>query len=317
MTTLVVAHSAAAEAERRVAAVRDDPAGRMRLAVDSYLTLDRPSRFQPYARAVVDFMRWQNARGVLTAPLRPKPGSAWWRAVNEELLLDTEEASILLRNGRGQATRPSVERWVRFFTAPSAASWYLAHNGSVVNGYLAHQDLAAGERPAERFFMNVVLLRVLFAQALFTDGDLALGRLSLAARWVGHPRLRSPGMFLAMTNVLPADYPIVEPVEELIDLENPIGRLLDFAVISGRVDALYAAAARALGEPRLLGLVDRGVPTYVFPCGLRHVWADTSTSVRRSLLEMLTRPRQPRLATAEFQPTHPQEGLIGDRHEKL
>ena len=68
--------------------------------------------------------------------------------------------------GGGHPSRPSVERWLSFFTAPSAQAWYAAHNASVVAGYLAHSELAALEAPAERFFMNVVLVRVLYAQAL-------------------------------------------------------------------------------------------------------------------------------------------------------
>ena len=36
----------------------------------------------------------------------------------------------------------------------------------VVAGYLEHRDLAEAEDEAERFFMNVVLCRVLYAHAL-------------------------------------------------------------------------------------------------------------------------------------------------------
>lgn len=259
----------------------DDPAARMRFATDSYLKLDRPARFKPYARAVLDFMRWQDARGVLNPPYAAKPGSPWWRAVNEDLLRDTEDASIVVRQG-GRADRPSVERWVRFFETPSPASWYLAHNGSVVEGYLNHQDLAATENPAERFFMDVVLLRVLYAQALVSDGDLALGRLSFFARLIGHPKLRSPGVFLAMTNVLPDDYPIAESIDQLIDRENPLGRLLDYGVIAGRVDELYASAARLLDQPRLRELRPLWTPRSEVP----------RTSLLESLVKWLTRPRR-------------------------
>ena len=98
---------------------------------------------------------------------------------------------MLIQRG-GRPSRPSVERWVGFFDAPSAQSWYGAHNASVVAGYLAHSALAALEAPAERFFMNVVLVRVLYAHVLVLDGDLALGRLSFLAWLIGHPRSRGP-----------------------------------------------------------------------------------------------------------------------------
>ena len=131
------------------------------------------------------------------------PGSPWWRAVNEDLLRDTFEAKLLVERGDGQPSRPNVQRWVDFFRAPSARSWYLAHNASVVGGYLAHSALAALESPAERFFMNVVLVRVLFAHALVLDADLALGRFAFVARLVGHPRARGPQALLSMKDVLP------------------------------------------------------------------------------------------------------------------
>ena len=97
-----------------------------------------------------------------------------------------------------------------FFNAPSAQTWYGAHNASVVAGYLAHSTLAALEPPAERFFMNVVLVRVLYAHALVLDGDLALGRLAFLARLIGHPRARGPQALLSMKDVLPDRYPIAD-----------------------------------------------------------------------------------------------------------
>ena len=150
---------AAEEAARMVAEVRDDPAGRIRLAADAYAFGRGGRRYRPYRRAVVAFMRWQQARGVLNPLDVDTPGSPWWRAVNEDLLRDTVEAKLLIQRGDGQPSRPSVARWVNFFNAPSAQSWYVAHNASVVAGYLAHSALAALEAPAERFFMNVVLVR--------------------------------------------------------------------------------------------------------------------------------------------------------------
>ena len=178
-----------------VAEVRDDPDGRIRLAADAYAFGRGGRRYRPYRRAVVAFMRWQRTRGVLNPLDGDAPGSPWWRAVNEDLLRDTAEAKLLVQRGAGTPSRPSVARWVNFFNAPSAQSWYGAHNASVVAGYLAHAGLAALEAPAERFFMNVVLARVLYAHALVLDGDLALGRLAFLARLIGHPRSRGPQAF--------------------------------------------------------------------------------------------------------------------------
>ena len=48
-----------------------------------------------------------------------------------------------------------------FADYPTARAWYRAHNASVVAAYLEHRDLAGAENAAERFFMNVVLCRVI------------------------------------------------------------------------------------------------------------------------------------------------------------
>jgi len=291
--------ASAEEAERMVAEVRDDPAGRIRLAADTYVVGRGGRRYRPYRRAVVAFMRWQQSRGVLNSLDADIPGSPWWRAVNEDLLRDTVEAKLLIQGGEGQPSRPSVARWVNFFNAPSAQAWYGAHNASVVAGYLAHAELAAFEAPAERFFMNVVLVRVLYAHALVLDGDLALGRLSFLARLVGHPRSRGPQALLSMKDVLPDRYPIHGmEIEELIAAESKLGRMMDYGVIGVRVDALYAASARALGEPRLLELVVDGAPAYAWPADQRHVWKPQSQGRFTSLIEFLTRPSPARTVSA-------------------
>ncbi len=283
--------TAAQDAERMVAQVRDDPAARIRLAAETYglRTVRRP--YRPYRRAVVAFMRWQQTRGVLNALHARTPGSAWWRAVNEDLLRDTLEAKLLVEREDFGAARPTVQHWVLFFRAPSARSWYLAHNASVVAGYLAHTDLAAQEAPAERFFMNVVLVRVLYAHALVFDADLALGRFAMVAKLVGHPRARGPQALLSMKDVLPVSYPIGDvTIDEIIASENRLFRMVDFGVIATRADALYAASARALGEPRLLDLISDGAPSYAWPADEQHVWTPRK---QRGLawLGVLTRPQ--------------------------
>jgi hypothetical protein len=284
--------SAARDAERMVAQVRDDPEGRIRLAAEAYSVGAARRRYRPYRRAVVAFMRWQQRRGVLNAPDDAVPGSRWWRAVNHDLLRDTIEAKLLMQRG-GEPSRPSVARWISFFNAPSAQSWYLAHNHSVVAGYLTHRALATLEIPAERFFMNVVLVRVLYAHALVLDGDLALGRLSFLGRVMGHPRVRSPQALLAMRRVLPESYPIREPdVERLINSENWLGRILDYGVIGARVEALYARSASVLDEPRLMSLVHDGAPSYAWPADQREVWEPRSRRRLRTLVQFLTRPRE-------------------------
>ena len=119
-------------------------------------------------------MRWQLRRGVL----RPAfPGSPWWRAVNERILRDGCEAVALSGGLSGPPSSHAVARWLDFAHRPTAAAWYRAHNGSVVAAYLEHRDLAEAENEPERFFMNVILCRVLYTHALVAAPRISLGRL--------------------------------------------------------------------------------------------------------------------------------------------
>jgi hypothetical protein len=280
---------AAAEALSIVAAVRDDPARRLGLASSFYD--DRPGRasVRSYRRAEIAFMRWQVRRGLLAAPDAARPGSAWWRSVNEGLLCDAWEADRLLAGQPGQASRPSVSRWSDFLRRPGPVAWYRAHNASIVAGYLVHQELSAAELPIERFFMNVALARVLFAHALVARPRLALGRVRAVSRPLGDPRWRGADLFLSLHNILPDRYPLDSiTLGEILDLENYAGRLIDYGVILPRTQALYAFAAADLGEPRLLGLVQEGLPAYAWTNDEYHPWETTRSRRLRSALTWLT-----------------------------
>lgn len=235
-------------------------------------------------------MQWQIRRGVLASPAADRPGSPWWRAVNERLLRDAWHAALLGRDPPPPGAPPGVALWARFLARPSPDSWYRAHNASIVAGYLAHRDLARRELPLERFFMDVALIRVLYAHSLLAAPRLALGRLALAGRFLGDPRRRGADAFLSLHNILPDQYPLEGfTIDEILDAENPLGRLIDYGVILPRAQALYAHAAHDLGEPGLLDLVRHGAPVYAWPHDERHVWTTTRAPRARAVVGRLTR----------------------------
>ena len=157
--------------------------------------------------------------------------------------------------------------------------------------YLEHRDLAEAESPAERFFMNVALARVLYAHALVAAPRLALGRFAPLGRLLGDPRLGMAGAFLSLGRVLPDRYPLARDVERYLADEHRLGRLLDYAVILPRLQRVYEWSAEELGEPRLLELVRDGNPIYAWPFEQRHVWRTARTQFAGRLLERATRPR--------------------------
>jgi hypothetical protein len=286
------APTAAARAAALVEEVRDDPHARFALCARIY---DGPvagsHRHVRFRRAALSFMRWQVGRGVLEPLDAEVPGSRWWRAVNERLLRDGCE---MVARSTGLAGRPSsatVELWTGFLADPSARGWYRAHNASIVAAYLDHRDLAEQEGAVERFFMNVVLLRVLYAHALVAAPRLSLGRFAPLGRLLGDPRLGMAGAFLSLSRILPERYPAVDEVPVYVEAENNMGRLLDYGVILPRLQFLYEWSAEEIAQPALEDLVRQGSPCYANPPETDVAWSLASSSIPMRLLQKVTRPR--------------------------
>ena len=229
-------------------------------------------RHLPFRRAAMSFMRWQIQRGVLQPPFSDHPGSPWWRAVNERILRDGCEAVGLSGDLSGPPSSATVGHWMSFVADPTARTWYRAHNGSVVAAYLEHRDLAGAENETERFFMNVVLGRVLYTHALVAAPRMSLGWLRPLAPFLGDPRLGMTGIFLQLSRVLPAEYPLRDNVRYYLSAERGFGRLVDFGMIVPRLQQLFEWSARELTAPGLLDCIRDGAMTYAWPFEDRGVW---------------------------------------------
>jgi hypothetical protein len=102
--------------------VRDDPAARLALmAWVFHGPTGRAPRHLPFRRASLSFMRWQAHRGVLNPLDASRPGSVWWRAMNERLLRDGCEAVGLLGGLAGEASSLAVRLWLEFSARPIGA----------------------------------------------------------------------------------------------------------------------------------------------------------------------------------------------------
>ena len=183
---------AAAWADQQVTAVRDDPAGRRAMMHRrDYGPFGKAPRHLPYRRAALSLMHWQLRRGVLQPPFSDRPGSPWWRAVNERILRDGCEAVALSGDLPGRASSRTVDHRMSFAEYPTARASYRAHTGAWSPPTFEHRDLAEAENQAEGFFMNVVLCRVLFTHALVAASAAFLWGLAWARspRPSGDPRL--------------------------------------------------------------------------------------------------------------------------------
>jgi hypothetical protein len=284
---------AAAWAEQQVASVRDDPAGRLSLMERCYYgPFGRAPGHLPFRRAALSFMHWQLRRGVLQPPFSERPGSPWWRAVNERILRDGCEAVGLSGRLPGPASSHTVEYWMSFADYPSARAWYRAHNGSVVAAYLEHRDLAEAENETERFFMNVVLCRVLYTHALVAAPRLALGWLRPLAPFLGDPRLGMAGIFMQLSRVVPAEYPLGGSVPYYLGAEQRLGRFLDYGVIVPRLQQLYEWSAHELAAPGLLDHVRDGAMTYAWSYDDRAVWQPPESVILKLTRQVLPPERR-------------------------
>lgn len=281
---------AALWAETQVASVREDPQARLELAVSTYHgPTGRAPQHRRFRRAAMSFMHWEASRGVLNPVDVDPPGSPWWRAMNERLLRDGCEAVARSAGVPGAMSSPTVGPWMAFIADPTARTWYRAHNSSIVAAYLEHRDLAEREHRAERFFLNVVLLRVLYAHALVAAPGLALGRLAALGPWLGDPRLGMAGIFLSLGRVLPRQYPLSADLDVYLSDEHGLGRVLDYAVIGPRLQCLYDWSAQELEHPGLRELLRDGSPAYAWPAAERHVWDPPSMPLAATTLRLATR----------------------------
>ncbi|HET7689976.1 MAG TPA: hypothetical protein VFK41_06345 [Nocardioidaceae bacterium] len=280
-------------ADKRVAKVRDDPEARLRLLQRLYLVPTEVDRgYLPYRRAASAFMGWQLRRGLLNPETDDAPGSPWWRLVNEALLRDTCEASALAFGVPGEPRTAGAAAALEFIREPSARSWYRAHNLTVATAYLENEELAGQEGQIERFFINLVLVRVLFAHAMVANPRLALGRFAPVSRPLGDPRLGMTATFLSLSRVLPDWYPLTGNLERYVAAEHSIGHLLDVGVILPRGRDLYRWSAEELGLPELNRLLDDRGPCYAWGPEEPDVWDPAPSRLARLARRLAPSGRQ-------------------------
>ena len=188
-----------------------------------------------------------------------------------------------------------MEATLDFIRNPTARTWYRAHNLTIASAFLTHEDLARRENRVERFFLNLVLVRVLYAHALVAAPRLALGRLAPLGRLLGDPRLGMTGIFLSLSRVLPAQYPLDDDLDRYVDAEHSLGHLLDVGVIVPRLGRLYDWSAAELGLPALALLLDRRgpVPAYAWDPEDAAVWHPEPSRLARAARRALPDRTEP------------------------
>jgi len=129
-----------------------------------------------------------------------------------------------------------------------------------------------------------VLIRVLYAHALVAAPRLALGWMAPTGRLLGDPRLGMTSMFLSLSRVLPARYPLGEHIERYVDAEHGLGHLLDVGMILPRARTLYEWSAHELELPELNGLIapQGPIPCYAWDPEDADVWNPAPSRLARA-----------------------------------
>ncbi|BAK33235.1 hypothetical protein MLP_02210 [Microlunatus phosphovorus NM-1] len=282
--------AAGAYADEMVSRVSNDPAGRLAFLRDLYRVPAAVDQgYLPYRRAAAAFMGWQLRRGLLNPDSHSAPGSLWWRTVNDSLLRDTCEASAIAFGHPGEPRTASVVATLDFIRAPSSRSWYRAHNMTIAAAYLCNEELARREGRVERFFLNLILVRVMYAHALVSAPKLALSWLAPCGRLLGDPRLGMTGIFLSLSRILPDRYPLDDDVGRHTAAEHGLGHLLDVGMIVPRLAQLYDWSAYVLRLPRLGRLLDpvSGIPSYAWDPADAGVWRPAPSRLARLARQVL------------------------------
>lgn len=178
----------------------------------------------------------------------------------------------------------------KFALQPSARNWYQAHNTSIVAAYLDHRELAASETHPERFFLNLIMVRVLFAHALVAAPRLALSWLWPVGPVLGDPRLTVTGIFISLSRVMPDRYPLSRDLQRYVDTEHGFGRLLDLGLIQPRLEELYSWSAAELSIPDLYTLVHDGAPCYAWDVADVEPWNPATGRLARGARWVLPAP---------------------------
>ncbi|GAA4829075.1 NAD(P)-binding protein [Algivirga pacifica] len=207
-----------------------------------------------FGESELDFLEWEIKRGVLN----PVGGSPWWSAVNLDFIYYAELAKNIFESKEEiDGVALPVQRWLDYLHTPSSQTWYMAHNTSIVMGYIKYVELATQENPYEQYFINEVLMRVLYAQEM-VDGK-AEGFWKVG-EWLANPKLPSVDILVGLQDLYPTHYPLSK--KDIIHVEHK-GRsiemfmedFLDEVLISSQLDELFADTAVLLQIPELTTFV--------------------------------------------------------------
>lgn len=261
-------HDLEVQALRTVEAVRNNPEGRYALRLAFYQKYGGLQQGVHGPDGLGDselaFLRWEINRGVLNPLNDPaQKGSLWWRRVNSSFIYYSTLAALIYEAGETfPGLEPPVMLWLSYIQEPSPKHWYRAHNSSITQGYLRNFAAVRLENKYEQYFVNIVLYRLLFAQAMVEGVE--FGRLG---QLLADPSGSAVSLICDIQEFYPTKYPIAKQDFKYIlhkghNLFGIFEDILDQVIILPQLNRLYDAAAQWNDQPATVILIQHGVPAY-------------------------------------------------------
>ena len=245
--------------------VSDDPQGRYNLRYQFYKKYGHSfiHHKSGLGNSELAFIQWEIRRGVLNPIHHTLPGSPWWREVNSHFIYLATLAQLIYESGEKFDDLPApVNFWLDYIKKPNECSWYRAHNSSIIAGYEVADKLAFEEIIYEQYFVNIVLYRLLYAQAMVEGVTFGiLGKI------FGNPRGFAVSIITDIEAFYPSHYPlskqdIIYITHKAHNFEGIIEDIFDELFILPHLDKLYKEASDWNNAPIVLKYIKDNHPCY-------------------------------------------------------
>lgn len=258
----------------------DDPQARYRIRKEFYLKYGQDTHIlskiwkmllkwitgkEGLGRSELDFMKWEIRRGVLNPLDHPVvKGSRWWRDVNLEFIIISQTAADIYEGKLPEHPIDNeIQMWLDYFRQRTGKAWYRAHNATIVKAYLSCREQAHEETKFEQIFMNEVLYRVLYAQAMEED-DSPFRELGVLG---SNPMTPAVDLMVKIPSFYPDLYPLNEEEIKFVmhrghGIEGELEKAFDEYLILEHIDSLYELASKWINIPALMLLLKSKRPIY-------------------------------------------------------
>ena len=278
-------------------AIENSPQKRLAIRQAFYKKHGTSTMLDPYnyGDSEIAFLKWEIKRGVFN-PLDDlvQAGSPWWRNVNLRFIYFSELAGkVYEEKVTDPSFPPQIQAWLNYLENQSGENWYRAHNTTILEAFNYYLTDARNENNVEQVFLNIILYRLLFAQAMVEDATI-FGELGAT---LADPKGFSVKLITSLPDFYPTHYPLTEAdlatiegndftlrhiireaisdwkeklsptelINDILNLEDFAVKILDDWIIKPHIEDMYAAASGYDQAPFLPSYLENKEPCYPYP----------------------------------------------------